>query len=195
MSTSGTETVERTGTTTPPEPGTWVIDQAHSSIEAIARHMMVSKVRGRFESFSGTIDVAEDPTDSQIDIAIDAKSINTNEDQRDQHLRSEDFLHADEHPQLTFRSTRIDHREGERYHVIGELTIRGESHPVELDVDYFGVNTDPFGNERALFQATTELNREDWGMTWNQTLETGGLFVGKKLDVEIDVQLVRPDQE
>ena len=195
MSTNGTQTVDRTGTAAPPAPGTWVIDPSHSSIEAIARHMMVSKVRGRFESFSGTIDVAEEPTDSQIDVSIDAKSINTNEDKRDQHLRSEDFLHADEHPQLTFTSARIEHVEGDRYRVIGDLTILGESHPVELDVDYFGVNTDPFGTERALFQATTELNREDWDMTWNQTLETGGLFVGKKLDVEVDVQLVPADEE
>jgi polyisoprenoid-binding protein YceI len=195
MSTSDTATGTATGTIAPPAPGRWVIDPAHSSIEAIARHMMVSKVRGRFESFSGTVEVGEDPTESAIDISIDAKSINTNEEQRDQHLRSADFLDADEHPQLTFTSTRIEHVEGDSYRVIGELTIRGETHPVELDVDYFGVNTDPFGSERALFQATTKLNREDWDMTWNQALETGGVLVGKKLDVAIDVQLVPAEDQ
>jgi polyisoprenoid-binding protein YceI len=190
MSTSDTTTGTATGTIAPPAPGRWVIDPAHSSIEAIARHMMVSKVRGRFESFSGTVQVGDDPTESAIDISIDAKSINTNEEQRDQHLRSADFLDADEHPQLTFTSTGIEHVEGDSYRVIGELTIRGETHPVELDVDYFGVNTDPFGSERALFQATTKLNREDWDMTWNQALETGGVLVSKTLQVELEIQAV-----
>lgn len=191
---SATQTTTETGTRTdrpsPPEPGTWVIDPAHSSIEAIARHMMVSKVRGRFEGFSGTIEVADDPTDSRVEVSIDAKTIDTNEEKRDQHLRSEDFLHVDEYPQLRFESSGIEHVEGNRYRMAGDLTIRGETHPVELDVDYFGTDTDPFGSERALFRATTTLDREDWGITWNKALETGGLFVGKELDVELDVQLV-----
>lgn len=184
----------RTEATAPPKAGTWVIDPAHSSIEAIARHMMVSKVRGRFESFSGTLEVGEDPTDSSVEVWIDAKSINTAEEKRDQHLRSPDFLDADEHPQLNFRSTEIEHLEGDRYRMVGDLTIRGESHPVELDVQYFGTNQDPWGSERALFQATTELDRENWDITWNQALETGGVLVGKKLKVELDVQLVPQDE-
>lgn len=191
---SATETSTRTDTPTPPEPGTWVIDPAHSSIEAVARHMMVSKVRGHFGSFSGAVEVAEDPTRSTVQVSIDAKTIDTNEEQRDQHLRSEDFLHADEYPKLEFESREIEHLEGNRYRMVGELTIRGETEPVQLDVDYFGTDTDPFGSERALFQATTTLNRENWGITWNKTLETGGLFVGKELDVELDIQLV-PEED
>lgn len=190
---SATETSTRTDTPTPPEPGTWVIDPAHSSIEAVARHMMVSKVRGHFGSFSGAVEVAEEPTESTVQVSIDAKTIDTNEEKRDQHLRSEDFLHADEYPQLEFESREIEHLEGNRYRMVGDLTIRGETEPVELEVDYFGTDTDPFGSERALFQASTTLNREDWGITWNKTLETGGLFVGKELDVELDVQLVPQD--
>lgn len=193
QTTTNTETRTTTDQPTPPETGTWVIDPAHSSIEAIARHMMVSKVRGRFESFSGTIEVADDPTRSEVEVSIDAKTINTNEDKRDQHLRSEDFLYADEYPQLAFESTDIEHVEGNRYRMVGDLTIRGETEPVELDVEYFGTDVDPFGNERALFQATTTLNRENWNMTWNKALETGGLFVGKELAVELDVQLVRAE--
>lgn len=181
--------------TAPPRAGTWVIDPAHSSIEVIARHMMVSKVRGRFESFSGIIEVGEDPADSRVEVSIDAKSINTAEEKRDQHLRSEDFLNADEHPQLTFVSTNVEHIEDDRYRLVGDLTIRGETHAVELDVDYFGVNQDPWGSERALFQATTELDREDWDITWNQALETGGVLVGRKLQVELDIQLVPQDED
>lgn len=192
---STTDTTRTTAATAPPEPGTWVIDPAHSSIEAIARHMMVSKVRGRFESFSGAVEVAEDPVESTIEVSIDAASINTNEESRDGHLRSADFLAADEHPELTFTSTRIEHVADARYRVRGELTIRGVTRPVELDVDYFGVDTDPFGQRRALLRATTELNREDWEMTWNQALEAGGVLVGRTLEVEIDVQLVAADRE
>lgn len=191
---SATQTIDRTETPSPPDPGTWVIDPAHSSIEAIARHMMVSKVRGHFGSFSGTVEVADEPTESTVRVSIDAKTIDTNEEQRDQHLRSEDFLHADEYPQLEFGSREVEHVDGNRYRMVGDLTIRGETNEVELDVDYFGTDTDPFGSERALFQATTTLNREDWGITWNKALETGGLFVGKELEVQLDIQLV-PEED
>lgn len=180
--------------TAPPRPGTWTIDPAHTSIEAVARHLMVSRVRGRFESFSGTVDVAEDPTESTAAVTIDAASINTNEDKRDAHLRSPDFLDADNHPQITFRSTAVEHIEGNRYRVTGELTIRGETREIAIDVDYFGVAVDPWGNDRAFLRGTTTLNREDWNMTWNQALEAGGVMVGKQLDVELDVQLVRADE-
>lgn len=189
---SNTETLPH-DTTTTPAPGTWVIEPQHSSIEAVARHMMVTKVRGGFQSFSGTVEVAEDPTDSKIDVAIDAKSIDTGVEDRDGHLRSEDFLHADEHPQLSFESTRIEHVEDNAYRVVGDLTIRGQTNPIELDVSYFGVTQDPWGNPRALFEATTTLDREDWDITWNQALEAGGVLVSKKLNVEISLQLVRED--
>jgi polyisoprenoid-binding protein YceI len=178
------------GQAAPPQAGSWVIDPAHSSIEAVARHMMVSRVRGRFESFSGRIEVAPDPTDSTVSVTIDAKSLNTNEEKRDTHLRSEDFLAVDDHPQMRFESTRIEHVEDSSYRVFGELTIRGVTRPVELAVDYFGVSEDPWGSPRALFRATTKLDREDWGMTWNQALETGGVLVGRKVSIELDITAV-----
>lgn len=190
MSTS-TQTTTR-GTRTP-EPGTWVIEPQHSSIEAVARHMMVTKVRGSFGSFSGTVEVAEDVTDSTIEVVIDAASIDTGVEDRDQHLRSEDFLHVEEHPEMTFTSTSIEPAEDGRYRVTGDLTIRGKTNPVELDVSYFGVSEDPWGNPRALFEASTTLQRSDWGMTWNQALEAGGVLVSRSVDVEISVQLVREE--
>lgn len=192
MSTDPTITDTRVGSDTP-EPGVWVIEPQHSSIEAVARHMMVTKVRGSFGSFSGTIEVAEDVTASSIDVSIDAGSIDTGVEQRDQHLRSEDFLHVDEHPQMTFTSTSIEPLEGGSYRITGDLTIRGETNPVELDVSYFGVSQDPWGNPRALFEASTTLERSDWHMTWNQTLEAGGVLVSREVDVEISVQLVREE--
>lgn len=180
-------------TQAPPQAGTWTIDPAHSSITAIARHMMVSRVRGRFESFSGTVEVAEDPEESTATLTIDADSINTNEQDRDEHLRSGDFLDAANHPHLRFESTDVEHVEGDRYRVTGDLTIRGETRPVTIDVEYLGLREDPWGNERAFVRGETTLNREDWDMTWNQVLEAGGVMVGKELDVELDVQLVRAE--
>ncbi|MGH3441708.1 MAG: YceI family protein [Nitriliruptorales bacterium] len=193
MSTSESTTITKTGVTAPPQPGRWVADPSHSTIAASTRHLMITKVRGRFDSFSATVDVADDPTRSTVDVSIDAKSINTNDAGRDGHLRSPDFLAVDEHPQLAFTSTGIEHVEDDRYRLTGDLTIRGVTKPVVLDVDYFGITPDPWGSQRALFRATTQLERENWDITWNVALETGGVLVGKKLDVEIELQLV-PEQ-
>ena len=173
-----------------PRAGDWVIDPAHTSIEAVARHMVITKVRGRFEEFSGTIHIDEEPTRSWAEIAIKAASINTNAPDRDAHLRSPDFLNADEYPELTFRSTKLSHRGGDRYEVVGDLTIRGVTRPVTLDVESGGVATDPFGQTKVLFSASTMLERESWGMNWNQALEAGGVLVSKSLDIEIEVQAV-----
>jgi polyisoprenoid-binding protein YceI len=173
-----------------PQVGDWVIDPAHTSIEAVARHMVISKVRGRFEEFSGTIHIDEDPTKSWAEASIKASSINTNAPDRDGHLRSPDFLNADEYPELTFKSTKLSHKSGDRFEAVGDLTIRGETHPVTLDVEFGGVAADPFGQTKALFSASTKLERETWGMNWNQALETGGVLVSKSLDVEIEVQAV-----
>ena len=173
-----------------PQAGDWVIDPAHTSIEAVARHMVIAKVRGHFEEFSGSIHIDEDPTKSWAEVAIKAASINTNAPDRDAHLRSPDFLNADEYPELTFKSTKLSHKRGDRFEVVGDLTIRGETQPVTLEVEFGGVVTDPFGQTKALFSATTKLERETWGMNWNQALEAGGVLVSKSLDVEIDVQAV-----
>lgn len=182
-------TARTTSETKLPPAGTYVFDTQHSSIEAVARHMMVSKVRGRFRAFDGTVQVADDVTDSVIEVEIDAASIDTNQSDRDTHLRSGDFLDVEVHPTLSFRSTDIAHVDGNHYRVTGDLSIRGETHEVVLDTTYFGVTTDPWGNDKVIFEAATELDRERWDITWNQALETGGVLVGKKLKIEIAVQL------
>jgi polyisoprenoid-binding protein YceI len=172
-----------------PAAGTWSIDTAHSSVEAVVRHLVVSRVRGRFASFSGTVQIGDDVTDSSLDVSIDAASIDTGVEDRDQHLRSADFLDVDTHPTITFRSTQVQHVDGDRWQVPGELTIRGETRPVTLDVEFLGRQTDPWGNDKAAFEARTTIAREDFGITWNQALETGGVLVGKELTVELLVQL------
>jgi len=179
-----------TTTTTLPATGTWAIDAAHSSVEAVAKHLVVSKVRGRFSRFEGTIVVADALEDSTVDVTIDAASIDTNDEQRDGHLRSEDFLDVENHPTLTFRSSSVKEA-GDHYVIPGELTIRGVARPVELEVEYLGVVTDPWGNAKAGFSATTTIDREEFGITWNAALETGGVLVGKNLKIEIDLQLAQ----
>jgi polyisoprenoid-binding protein YceI len=173
-----------------PQTGDWVIDPAHSSIEAVARHMIVTKVRGHFEEFSGTLHIDEDPAKSWAEASIKAASINTNAPDRDAHLRSPDFLNADEFPELSFKSTRLSHKGGRRFEIVGDLTIRGETHPLTLDVEFGGVMTDPYGQVKALFSASTKLEREKWGVNWNQALETGGMLVSKTLDIEVEVQAI-----
>ncbi|MFA9430560.1 YceI family protein [Egicoccus sp. AB-alg2] len=174
--------------TTLPATGTWVIDASHSSVEAVAKHLVVSKVRGRFTRFEGTIVIADQLEDSTVDVTIDAASIDTNDAQRDGHLRSGDFLDVENHPSLTFRSSRLKEA-GDHYVIPGELTIRGVTRPVELEVEYLGLIKDPWGNDKAGFTAATTIDREEFGITWNAALETGGVLVGKSLKIEIDLQL------
>jgi polyisoprenoid-binding protein YceI len=174
-----------------PAPGEYTIDPSHSSVEALARHLMVTKVRGRFAAFSGTLAVAERPEDSTVEALIEAASIDTKDAQRDEHLRSPDFLDAERYPTLQFVSTAVAPVSGGRWRVSGDLTIRAVTRPVELDVEFLGSASDPWGNERIAFSATTQLDREDFGITWNQTLETGGVLVGKTLRVELEIQAVR----
>jgi polyisoprenoid-binding protein YceI len=174
-----------------PEPGTWTFDPAHSSITAIARHMMITKVRGTFHSWTGSITVGERPEDSSVEVAIDAATIDTGVEQRDQHLRSADFLDVEHHPQITYKSTKVQVSGKDSLTVTGDLTIRGVTRRVDLNVAFEGLAKDPWGNTKALFTATTVLPREDWEMTWNQALETGGVLVSKKVDVEIEVQALR----
>ncbi|HZQ29158.1 MAG TPA: YceI family protein [Acidimicrobiales bacterium] len=173
-----------------PVPGTWTIDKAHSSVEFVVRHLMVSKVRGRFADFSGAIEVGEDPTATSVSVSIDASTITTGDDTRDGHLRSADFFEAEAHPAVTFTSTKVE-GSGEEWKLYGDLTVRGVTKPVVLDVEYAGLTGDPWGNVRIGFSASTELDREDWGLTWNQALETGGVLVGKKIKVELEVEAIR----
>lgn len=172
----------------------WQIDSAHSEINFSVRHMMISKVRGTFESFSGSVNFDENnPTNTTVDISIDAAGINTREDQRDGHLRSPDFLNADEFPTLTFKSTKVEQIDENNGKLYGNLTIRGVSKPVVLDVEYAGQAKSPWGTTSAGFSAKTSINRNDWGLTWNQALETGGILVGDKIAIEIELELVKQE--
>ena len=170
-----------------PAAGKWQIDKSHTTVGAVARHLMFSKVRGRFTEFSGTITVAEQPEDSSVEVSIDAASIDTGDAQRDGHLTSADFLDVENYPTLDFRSTLVE-AGGDGWTVTGDLTIRSTTRPVELAVEFEGVGTDPWGNDKAVFSATTEINREEFGMVWNAPLEAGGVLVGKTLKIELDVQ-------
>lgn len=173
------------------ETGTWALDENHTRFGFVAKHLMVSKVRGHFDSFEGTVDVAEELPDSTIEISLDASSITTGADDRDNHLRSADFLDVENHPKLEFVSTDIS-RDGEVWKVTGDLTIREVTRPITFDVTYEGSATDPWGNEHVGFSARTRMNREEWGLTWNAALEGGGWLVSKEVDLEIEGQLVRP---
>ena len=173
-----------------PAAGHWAVDSSHSSVEASVRHLGLSKVRGSFGSFTGAIDVAERPEDSSVQVRIEAARVDTREPARDEHLRSPDFLDVAAHPTIDFRSTGVT-GSGRRWRVEGDLTIRGTTRPVTLDVRFEGVEDDPWGGSRAAFSATTELDREAFGLTWNQVLESGGLLVGKKVRIDLEVEVIR----
>ena len=173
-----------------PDPGRWELDTAHSSIEFVARHLMVTKVRGGFGEFSGTIDVADNPTESKVSIQVTMDSVSTGSADRDGHLKSPDFFDVENHPTMTFESTQVIDK-GDGYQMVGDLTVRGVTKPLTLDVDYLGVMTDPWGNAKAAFSASGEVDREDWGLTWNAALETGGVLVSKTAKLEIEVQAAK----
>jgi polyisoprenoid-binding protein YceI len=172
-----------------PAVGTWSLDPDHTTITFEVRHMMIAKVRGSFGSASGTIQVAEDPTESLVEVAIDVASVDSGTPDRDNHLRSPDFFDAESHPQMTFRSTGVDVT-SDGYRMSGVLTIRDISHPVTLDFEFTGGLVDPYGNPRIAFSASFEADREDWGLTWNMALESGGVLVGKKIKVSIDAEAI-----
>ena len=174
-------------TQTIPKAGTWVIDPSHSQIEITARHLMVSKVRGSFQTFSGAVTIGGTPEESAVEVTIDAASVNTGAEDRDGHLRSGDFLDVEAYPTITFQSTSIE-RNGSAYRLIGNLTLRGVTKPLTLDMDYLGTVADPMGNEKTVFNATGSFDREDWGLTWNVPLEAGGVLVSKKFQIEIALQ-------
>ena len=174
-----------------PATTAWHIDPAHSHVEFAVRHLMISTVKGRFREFSGGL--TGDPSDAagaSVTITIAAASIDTRENQRDAHLRSADFFDTDRFPDITFTSTNVA-RDGDDLNVSGLLTIRGVSKNVTLRVTPEGRAKDPWGNERAGYSATTTINRKDFGLSWNQALETGGVLVGDEVRISIDVQLIR----
>lgn len=174
-----------------PQAGTWKIDPTHTTVGFSTRHLMVAKVRGTFRKVDFTAEVGDRPEDTKVVATIDATSIDTGVEDRDNHLRSPDFLDVQNHPTIEFRSTGVSRIDDRHYRLEGDLTIRGTTRPVVLDVELYGVTTDPWGNQRAGFSARTTLNREDWGLTWNQPLEAGGWLVGKEVEVEIEGEAVR----
>jgi polyisoprenoid-binding protein YceI len=171
--------------------GTWAIDPAHSAATFSVRHLMVSKVRGRFTSFSGTISVPDDPFASTVEATIDVASIDTHDAGRDEHLRSGDFLEIDTYPTITFRSTGVRGDSPDDLVLVGDLTIRGVTRSVDLALEFNGVAADPWGGTRAGFSATTEVSRKDFGMEWNVALETGGFVVGDKVKIELEVEAIK----
>lgn len=169
--------------------GTWEIDATHSDVSFSVRHMMVSKVRGRFNDVSGSVVTAENLRDSSVTAQIDVNSFDTGNAQRDEHIRSADFLHAAEFPTMSFRSTAV-RGEGENVVVEGELTLHGVTRPVELDVEITGFGPDAFGGTRAGFSATTKINRKDFGIDIELPLDGGGVVVGDTIQVTLDIQAV-----
>lgn len=170
----------------------WQFDPAHTNLDFVARHMMVTTVRGTFRIFDGAIDFDPDnlAAGGKVRVNIDVNSIDTGVEQRDGHLRSGDFFDVDNYPAITFQSTHVELTDDQQGRVTGDLTIRGVTRPVTLDVEFFGVHKSPFGDKRAGFEAQTTINREDWGLTWNQTLESGGVLVSKEIKLNLSVQAV-----
>jgi polyisoprenoid-binding protein YceI len=174
-----------------PSAGKFELDPAHSRVGFVARHLMVSKVRGSFGATSGTITIADDPAESSVEVSIKTDTITTGVEARDNHLRSGDFIESAKYPTIDFRSTRLEPKGGNEFLVHGELTIKGVTRSVTLDVEFEGAVLSPYGKEVVGFSASTEIDREEWGITWNQALETGGVMVGKKVKIEIEVEAYR----
>jgi len=171
-------------------PGTWTIDASHSTVGFVARHLMITKVRGRFTDVSGSVAVAPTATDSVVTATINLASVDTGDEKRDGHLRSADFFDVEQFPTMTFASTGVK-EEGGAYTLFGDLTIKGVTRQVELDLEFDGVNGDPWGGTRASFSAEGDINRKDWGLEWNVALESGGVLVSEKVKLTLDIQLVK----
>ncbi len=169
----------------------WVLDSAHSNVKFQVRHMMISNVHGAFEKVSGTIDYNEaEPEKTVVDVKIDAASINTKDEKRDNHLKSPDFFDVEKHAQIEFKSTRVQRIDDNTAKLYGDLTIKDVSKPVVLDVEFLGKAKSPWGIWSAGFIATGKINREDWGLNWNVALETGGWLVSKDIKIEIDAEIM-----
>ncbi len=176
--------------TTPEIPaGTWTIDPSHSEVGFSVRHLMVSKVKGNFERFDGTITIAPDPLQSSVAVEVDLSSINTRDEQRDGHLRSSDFFEVETHPAMTFVSTKVE-PVGSDYRVTGDLTIKGTTRSVVLALEFNGVHPDPWGGTRSGFSATTEISRKDFGVDFEIPMDGGGVVVGDKISVSLEVEAV-----
>jgi polyisoprenoid-binding protein YceI len=172
--------------------GTYHIDPSHSRIGFVARHAMVTKVRGSFNEFEGSGDFdADDPANSHIELKIKAASIDTRSADRDAHLRSNDFFDMDNHPEITFVSTAVERADDTTFRVTGDLTIKAVTKPITIDFEYTGSAVDPFQNQRIGFEGSAKINRKDWGVNWNAALEAGGVLVSEKVTLEFDVSAIK----
>jgi polyisoprenoid-binding protein YceI len=174
-----------------PAAGTYVLDAAHKRVGFVVRHLMVSKVRGDFGDATATITVGEDPLQSSVTATIKTASVFTGQTDRDNHLRSADFFDAETYPTMEYRSTGIKSFDGNEFVLTGELTIKGVTKPVDLLVEFEGVGRSPYGHDVFGFSATAEIDREEWGLTWNVALESGGVMVAKKVKIEIEGEAIR----
>ncbi|HVG61368.1 MAG TPA: YceI family protein [Hyalangium sp.] len=175
---------------------TWNIDTTHSAIHFTARHMVIAKVRGSFRRYSGTVSLDEqDLTASSVSVRIDAASIDTGVEQRDNHLRSADFFDVEKFPAITFQSTKVEKSSGTGLRVTGNLTMRDVTREVVLEAEQLGIGKDPWGNVKVAFEAKTSVDRRDFGLKWNQALETGGVLVGEKVEISLEIQAVKAQQE
>lgn len=174
-----------------PAPGTYAIDASHTDVGFSVRHLMVAKTKGRFVGVSGTVVIAEEPLSSSVEVTLDVASIDSRDEKRDEHLRSADFFDAAQHPAITYRSTAVTPVGRGTWTVDGELTVRGVTRSVPLTVSFEGAATSPWGTTSIGFSASAELDREEFGLTWNQALETGGVLVGKQVKIDIEAEAVR----
>ena len=175
-----------------PAPGLFALDPVHTHVGFSVRHMMIAKVRGRFSAFNGTVAIGDEPNDTQVEVEVDLASVDTKDPQRDSHLRSSDFFDVENFPTMTFRSTRVTTNiDGDCFRLDGELTLHGVTRPVALDVLFDGVGVDAYGGQRMGFSANGQIDRESFGLTWNQTLETGGVLVGKLIRIDLEAELIR----
>jgi polyisoprenoid-binding protein YceI len=170
--------------------GTWTVDPAHSSVEFSAKHLGIATVRGLFNEFEGSLDIGEDGS-AQARGTVNVASIDTNEEQRDNHLRSEDFFHAEVHPELSFESTEIRPLDEDSFLIHGNLTMRGVTRPIVLEAELQGTEIDPWGNERVGLEARGQLNRRDWNMTFNQALGSGNMLVSDKIKLSLDISAIK----
>jgi polyisoprenoid-binding protein YceI len=170
-----------------PSVGRWSIDPAHTSAEFVGRHLMVTKVRGGFGAVTGTIDVADDPRESSVEIVIETASVSTGDEDRDGHIKSGDFFDVESFPQMSFVSTAVEPI-GNSWNLIGDLTIKDVTKPITIEFGFNGIVDDPWGNSKAAFSGTATILREDWGLNWNVALDAGGVLVSKKITIEIEAQ-------
>lgn len=179
------------GILTFPESGTWIFDTGHSRVGFEGRHLMVSRVRGGFTRFAGAVHVGTTPAETTAELTIDAASIESGFADRDDHLRSADWFDVQQHPQIIARAHSLRHVSGLTWAATADLTIRGITRVIPLTIEFFGAVDDPWSNRKLGFTATAEVNREEWGLTWNMALEAGGLVASKKIRLEMDVEAIR----